>query len=1300
MVCLSLITISASCAADSDGGILSDSNNTEVVGTANYYFNANAERDGDGSHSHPYKYLKEDRVKDNSIIHLAKGHYSYSPSKTHSNVAFYGEDSSNTFISGNSHSLSLKGNVYLKSITFTNVPIVNNGHLDAHGVVFSKSTGSNGDYEGKFGGAIYSTTNGNYVSLNNCTFINNHADYGGAIYFNRGVLEINNCFFTDNIAYHYGGSIACLGERSSRPTFTLNNSTFLRDSSTKNAGGAIYLKLSKFTANNLNIISCSAVMGGGVAVLNSTVSVDNCYGFNNFAEYDGGVFYQFLGQMTLKNSNFDKNIAINGGALFIDTLHSANIVNNFFENNEAELHGGAIYSIFNKFTINGNTFLNNFAMFYNNIYQQSTPSLVIASEDYLMYKNKANINSIPHSYNSASHGYVTSVKDQLSSNNCWAFAAIATLESCILRASGQSLDLSEENLKNLASIYSRYGWLKDTNYGGFDDMAIGYLTSWLGPVMESDDPSHEIGELSPLLESVMHVQNILFLKRNSYTDNNNIKKAIMNFGAVAASVYMDEHWDSHLQSYVQCYQGSSNPNHAIVVVGWDDNVVISNKKGAWIVKNSWGSDWSKNGYYYVSYYDKSCFKVGHDASGYTFILNDTIKFNKNYQYDIARTNYLHSSQKTAWYKNIFTATDDETLAAVSTYFEKNTNWELSIYVNNVLVQTKSGFSTPGYYTINLNKYVPLKTGDVFEVVFKITANSNIGVPISEIYELNNYFYHKHVSYISYDGIKWEDLYSYYKEYGDDFYDSQVACIKAFTFEHPIHTSTALVISYNGYNPVEITAHVVDQFEYLLHTGYVLFNLSGKEYKVNVENGMAKITHIFERGDNQISATFIDKNHYSSTDSTVINVKKIDVEMNRVNSVYNLDTALFTISISQPITETVYVYVNGKTYTFKIKNGYGELLLTELDYGLNNYRIHLYDAIYVASDISGNFTVNVKRTKFTLSPLKTTYKSGVTYTINFGDVYGELLHNKPVQIIFDGKTYDLTTNNGKVSLVFTMPVGIYDLTARFKGDDVYLPVTSKTKINVVSSVVLASTVYTTNSKLKIQLLNRDLMPVLNSQFTMIFNGRTYNLKTDSFGYAYYDIKLNPKSYSLRVSNPKTGEKANIKIKVVPKITKNKNLKIYYGSDKLYKIRVCNDYGKYEAGIKVTIYLNKKKYHLNTNNKGYVSLKFNLLPKTYKITAISNGFKVSNKVVIKPTILTKDIKVKKGKTIKFKAILLNKKGKILKNKKVTFKFNGKSYKVSTNKKGVSTLKLKNNYLSGKYPIISSYGKLNIKNTIKIL
>ena len=1297
---ISLISISATFASDTNGDILSDTNNTEVVGTANYYFNANAESDGDGSHNHPYKYLSDDRIKDNSIIHLSKGNYSYSPSKTHSNVAFYGDDSSNTFINGNSHSLSIKGHAYFKSITFTNVPIVNNGYLDANNVVFSKSTGSNGDHQGKFGGAIYSSTSGYHVSLNNCTFINNHADYGGAIYFSHGVLDINNCFFIDNIAYHYGGAIVCEGVRSSKPTFTLKNSTFLRDSSSKNAGGAIYVKLSKFTANYLNIISCSAVMGGGISVLNSTVSINNCYGYNNFAEYDGGVIYQFLGEITLKNSNFDKNIAINGGVLFIDTLHYAYITNNLFENNEAELHGGAIYSIFNKFTIKGNSFSNNIAMFYNDTYEQSNPSLVIASEDYLMYKNKVNINSIPHSYNSASHGYVTSVKDQLTSNNCWAFAAIAALESCILRASGQNLDLSEENLKNLASIYSRYGWLEDTNVGGFDDMAIGYLTSWLGPIMEKDDPSHEIGVISPLIESVMHVQNILFLKRNSYTDNNDIKKAIMNYGAVVASVFMDEHWDSHLHSYVQCYQGNSNSNHAIVVVGWDDDVVISNKKGAWIVKNSWGSDWSKNGYFYVSYYDKSCFKVGKYASGYTFILNDTIKFNKNYQYDIAKTNYLHSSKKTVWYKNIFKATDDETLAAVSTYFEKNTNWELSIYVNNVLKQKKSGFSNPGYYTINLNQYVPLKAGDVFEVVFKITASNNVGVPISEIYELNNYFYQKHVSYISYDGKKWEDLYSYYKEYGGDFYDSQVACIKAFTFVYPIHTTTKLVISYNGYNPVEITAHVADQFEYLLHTGYVLFNLSGKEYKVNVKNGMAKITHVFERGDNQISATFIDKDHYSSTDSAVINVKKIDVEMNKINSVFNLDTASFTISISKPITETVYVYVNGKTYTFKIKNGYGKLLLTNLDYGLNNYRIHLYDAIYLADDITGNFTVNVKRTKFTLNPLKTTYQSGVSYTITFSDVYGQLLDNKPVQIIFDGKTYDLTTNKGKINLVFSKSVGIYELTAKFKGDDVYLPVTSKTKINVISSVVFASTVYTTNTKLKMQLLNKDLTPVSNYQFTMIFNGKTYNLKTDSMGYAYYDIKLNPKSYSLILSNPKTGENVNINIKVVSKITQNKNLKIYYGSNKPYKIRVCNDYGKYESGIKVTVYLNKKTYNLNTDNNGYISLKLNLPPKTYKITVISNGFKVSNKIIIKPTIITKNIKVKKGKSIKFNAILLNKNGKIIKYKKITFKFNGKTYKVATNKKGKATLKLKNNYPSGKYTISSKYGRLNVKNTINII
>ena len=56
-------------------------------------------------------------------------------------------------------------------------------------------------------------------------------------------------------------------------------------------------------------------------------------------------------------------------------------------------------------------------------------------------------------------------------------------------------------------------------------------------------------------------------------------------------------------------------NHAICVVGWDDNYSKDNFNskpagdGAFLIKNSWGSTQS---YFYISYYDTVLFKVGYD----------------------------------------------------------------------------------------------------------------------------------------------------------------------------------------------------------------------------------------------------------------------------------------------------------------------------------------------------------------------------------------------------------------------------------------------------------------------------------------------------------------------------------------------------------------------------------------------------------------------------------------------------------------------------------------------------------------
>ena len=111
----------------------------------------------------------------------------------------------------------------------------------------------------------------------------------------------------------------------------------------------------------------------------------------------------------------------------------------------------------------------------------------------------------------------------MAGGNCWAFGPLAALESCILKATGKSMDLSEENIKNLIEKYSAYGWDYDTNNGGHSEMMWGNLISWIGPVLESDDKYDDYSTLSTLLDAVMHVQSVYYLPtRTNALDNNAI----------------------------------------------------------------------------------------------------------------------------------------------------------------------------------------------------------------------------------------------------------------------------------------------------------------------------------------------------------------------------------------------------------------------------------------------------------------------------------------------------------------------------------------------------------------------------------------------------------------------------------------------------------------------------------------------------------------------------------------------------------------------------------------------------------
>lgn len=362
----------------------------------------------------------------------------------------------------------------------------------------------------------------------------------------------------------------------------------------------------------------------------------------------------------------------------------------------------------------------------------------------------------PGTYNANEEGFVTDVKNQRNTSLCWAFSLASNLETSLLTRGQKYYDLSEEQLAYfwanrvndpLGNTPNDKITRTQSNYHGTGNgrVASFFLSTWSGMTTEEKVPFQSSAVTWPdslAYDTSAYMEDAIF---SQYTVERT-KQLLMEYNSVSAMIYMlDNYYYPDTASY-SCPQ-SGLVNHAVTIVGWDDTYSKENfpsasgvnNDGAWIVKNSYGKNWGKNGYFYLSYEDKSITNLVSNTAA------TTPAYPNNYFYDGAAAGTVTFPSKTInngyYVSNIFKVTagngkDEELGEIVTAVPQDNTDFQIQVYTD--LKNTSDPTSgTPAYaepvdytqplagiHTIHLNTPVKIPQGTFYSVVIRIPDGSN------------------------------------------------------------------------------------------------------------------------------------------------------------------------------------------------------------------------------------------------------------------------------------------------------------------------------------------------------------------------------------------------------------------------------------------------------------------------------------------------------------------------------------------------------------------------------------------------
>ena len=471
------------------------------------------------------------------------------------------------------------------------------------------------------------------------------------------------------------------------------------------------------------------------------------------------------------------------------------------------------------------------------------------------------------------------IRNQDPYGTCWAFSTIGIMESDLRKKGIFTTDDDESRLSEAALAYFTYNlknvtadgsenldkpglegndyttindWVYRENgeepesfadVGGNLSAATNLMTNHLGVVKVNDDT--EYSKVSDIINNGLDGKyafnsNSYEMENAYYINKNNkdlIKKAIMDHGAVGFSYFaISSRYDNINRQYYHTFDDANYTNtqwsffspkdktvanHAIMIVGWDDNIPASNfyceyddshatNNGGWLCRNSWGGDWtySDGGYFWLSYDETSLSDV--------FYAVDAVKSGKyeyNYHYDT--TTFSSSADVSVNNKigHVYQVSSDnnQLLEAINIgLYSTESLFDVEIYtkdtaMNNcedgtLKLRQEVSKLLAGYYTIELDKKIELKKGSYYSIVIK-PKSSTIEIPIDYSDNLNGPFqymndYNEVKSGQTYKGTKNGTRYDYY-DFANEAKKTSDGKLWGISFRLRGFSNKARVITFDG-----------------------------------------------------------------------------------------------------------------------------------------------------------------------------------------------------------------------------------------------------------------------------------------------------------------------------------------------------------------------------------------------------------------------------------------------------------------------------------------------------------------------